>query len=113
MSGKVEINAMRRTDRSVYLEIFVRSAIRPNLLKKGIIEHGRVTQMKECQGVGTLAGAMAEELCAQYNDTLDLSSVARAAMDCYNEMVAENPILKLGGELPRDADPKHIRMAEH
>jgi hypothetical protein len=104
---------MRRPDRSVYLEIFVRSEIRPWLLKKGIVEHGAVTQMKERQGIGTLAGAMAEELCEQYADSLEPSAVARAAMDCYDELVAENPVLKLGDELPRDADPKYTRMAKH
>ena len=114
MSGKtVEVRAMRRKDNSVYLEIFVRSKVRPNLSKKGIVEHGVCTQAKECQGVGVLAGAMAEELCDQHSDTLEPSAVAQAAMDCYEELVAENPILLPGDELPRDADPKYIRMAKH
>ncbi len=115
MSGKktVELNVMMRRDKTVYLEIFVRSEIRPWLLKKSIMEHGVTTQAKERQGIGTLAGAIAEELCAQYSDTLEPSAVARTAMDCYDELVAENPVLKLGEELPRDAGPEHIGMAQH
>jgi len=114
MSGKtVEVKAMRRRDKSIYLEIFVRSEIRPNLLKKGIVEHGVTSQAKECQGVGILAGAMAEELCNQFNDTLEPSAVAQGAMDCYTELVAENPILTPGEELPRDADGDYIRVAKH
>lgn len=104
---------MQRPDRSVYLEMEIRSEVRPNLLKKGILEHGGNTRAKERQLVGALAGAMAEELCEQYADTLEPSAVARTAMDCYDEMVSENPVLQQGNELPRGAGPEHVRMAKH
>lgn len=104
---------MQRPDRSIYLEMEIRSDVRPNLLKRGILEHGGNTQAKERQLVGALAGAMAEELCEQYSDTLEPSAVARAAMKCYDELVAENPVLQQGNELHRDADANYARMAKH
>lgn len=113
-NGQVRVTAnMRQADGSIYLEVWVRSAVRPVLSKMGILEHGEHTQLRERQLVGALAGAMAEELCAQYRDTLEPSAVARAAMEVYDEMVAEQPVLQRGDELPRYADRNFLKLAKH
>ena len=93
---------MQRKNKSVYFDIYVRSEVRPTVLKKSLMEHGEHTQQKERQLLGVLAGAMAEELCAQYGDTLEPSAVARGMMELYDDMVAQYPILTLGDEQPRD-----------
>jgi hypothetical protein len=113
-NGVVRVVAKQRTtDGSIYLEVWVRSAVRPRLSKMGIMEHGEHSQVKERQVVGALAGAMAEQLCEQYRDTVEPSAVARAAMDAYDEMVEETPVLKKGDELPRYADRNFLKLAKH
>lgn len=104
---------MQRSNRSVYLEVRVRSEAKPNLLKVGMIEHGEHSQSKEAQLVGALAGALAEVLCEEYSDTIEPSAVARTAISAYQEMVAENPVLAHGEELPLDASPAQVRMARN
>lgn len=102
---------MQRRDRTIYLQVDVRSEVRPYLLKRGIVEHGEHSQAKEQQVVGALAGALAELLCSEYGDTIEPSGAARAAMEAYRELIAENPILQRGDELPRDADRHFLRVA--
>ena len=104
----VRINARQRADTSIYWEVMVRSGVRPRLLKVGILEFERRDQAEK---IMVLAGALAEELCEQYHDTLDPGSVARAARDCYRELLSENMVLQPGFELPRDASPGSVRMA--
>lgn len=104
----VRINARQRADRSIYWEVMVRSRLMPRLLKVGIIEFEKRDQANK---IMVLAGALAEELCEQYKDTLDPGSVARTARDCYRELLPENMILQPGFELPRDASLGAVRMA--
>lgn len=109
----VEIKAKMRNSGSIYMEVWVRSSVRPELLAMGIIEHGEHTKLKERQLVGALAGAIAENLCAKYRDTLEPSAVARAAISAYDEVVAENPVLQRGDELPRYADRDFLKLASN
>lgn len=95
---------MQRTDRSIYLEVGVRSVVRPEIRKWGIVEHGEHSQQKERQLVATLAGCLAELLCENFHDTIEPSGAAAAALEAYDEMVSENVTLQRGNELPRAAD---------
>lgn len=105
--GSVGVRALQRTDGSIYLEVGVRSVRRPTIRKWGIIEHGEHSQLAERQKVAALAGALAELLCRDFRDTLEPSGAARAALDAYDEMVAETSSLQRGNELPRYADKNH------
>jgi hypothetical protein len=105
--GSVGVRALQRTDGSIYLEVGVRSQIRPVIRKWGIVEHGEHSPQLERQKVGVLAGALAELLCRDLRDTLEPSGAARAALEAYDEMVAETSILQRGNELPRAADRHH------
>ena len=108
--GEVEVCLMQRTDKSLYYEVYVASAVKPGLLNKGIMEFERGNQS---QKVGALAGALAEMFCEKYSDTIDPSSCAKNGIDAYEELMAENPHIMLGDELPRAADSKspHGRVA--
>ena len=105
--GSVGVRALQRTDGSIYLEVGVRSVTRPSIRKWGIIEHREHSPQAERQKVGVLAGALAELLCRDFRDTLEPSGAARAALEAYDEMVAETPSLQRGNELPRSADKNH------
>jgi hypothetical protein len=100
----VEVRLMQRQDRSLYYEVLVRSRVRPDLKAKGIHEFGQDVESTEGQKLGLLAGALAEHLCLQYSDTLEPSNCARAAINAHRELMAENPHVRMGDELPRDAD---------
>ncbi len=104
----VEIVACQRTDRSIYLEVSVRSVLRPNHLLMGILEHDEITD----NALMVLAGALAEELCVRFGDTVDPDIVAHTAVACYHEMVEENVVLQPGNELPRYAD-RYTGMARN
>ncbi|KPJ90657.1 MAG: hypothetical protein AMS18_10285 [Gemmatimonas sp. SG8_17] len=98
----VEVRLMKRVQNgSYYFSVLVPSKVKPRLFKQGIVEFERRDQ---AQVVGALAGALAEELCDQYNDKLDPSSCAHSAMDAYVELMAENPSIMFGDELPRATD---------
>lgn len=103
----VQIRALQRPDRSIYWELSVRSQVRPNLLRIGNIELERRDQTAK---VMVLAAAIAEELCEKYGDTLDPSTVAVTARDCYREILSENIQLQPGHE-PRDASSGVAGMA--
>lgn len=105
MSGSdnslVEIQLTKRIqDGSLYLSVFVRSERRPSLQLMGILEHEKTDQG---QKVGMLAGALSEELCERYADTIDPSIAAREAIGAYRRLM-DRARLVLGDELPRDAD---------
>ena len=102
----VEVRLMQRTDRTLYFEVLVNSNVRsvPQLKAKGIHEHGQDETSTEGQKLGLLAGALAEGLCERYGDTLDPGACARAAIDAHRELMNENPHVRMGDELPRDAD---------
>jgi len=55
----------------------------------------------ERQKVGVLAGAIAEELCEAYSDTLEPSAVARAAMELHGELMADPRVFGMGDEPER------------
>lgn len=97
----VELTLFQRTDKTCYWELKVHCQVRPGLKSVGVLEHTRVSQR---QHLGTLGGAMAEELCEKYSDTLEPSAVAKAAMEAYDELVATTPTVEFGEELPRAAD---------
>ena len=48
--------------------------------------------------MGVLAGAIAEELCEAYGDTLEPSAVARSAMEAYSELMADPRVFGMGDE---------------
>ena len=99
----VEIRIMRRPDQTMYYAVLVRSKVKPSLKKKGILEVERGNQRDV---IGTLAAAMAEELCEQYSDTLDPSTVAATAERAYTRLMDENPtVFGMGNEAPRATDP--------
>lgn len=101
----VEIRIMRRPNKTLYFEVLVRSNIKPMLKNKGILEFERGINQRGT--VGILAGALAEQLCERYGDTLDPSTVAATAERAYARLMAENPaVFGIGDELPRAADAR-------
>lgn len=60
--------------------------------------------VKDAGDVGKLAGALAELLCMQYQDTIDPVMVAQQCEQLHHRMVLENPALLIGFEAPRHAD---------
>jgi hypothetical protein len=100
---QVTLGLFQRENKTLYWELSVRSEVKPRVLKIGIMEFGGNTE-KERQQLGVLGGALAEELCEQYNDTLEPSGVARATMEAHKELLAENPHIRMGDEAPRAAD---------
>ena len=96
----VEVRLMRRVgDSTYYLEVLVQSRVKPHLKLKGIRELPTTAQ-----AVGLLGGALAEELCERYRDTLEPSDVALAAGQAYMELMADTPQAAWGDEAPREAD---------
>jgi hypothetical protein len=76
--------------------------VKPGVMRRGILEWERSNQ---AQQVGILAGAIAEELCEHYSDTIDPSDCARAAMAAYTKVMAMDKVqFQLGDEAPRAAD---------
>ena len=102
----VEVRLMQRTDKSLYFEVLVSSNVRnmPQLKAKGIHEFGQDASSTEGQKLGLLAGALAEGLCERYGDTLEPSNCARAAIEAHSDLMRENPHVRMGDELSRDAD---------
>lgn len=99
----VEIKVMQRANKTLYFEVSVTSEAFPRSSFVGIMEQGK--EDNEAQAIGILAGAMTEELCERLSDSVtDPGRMALAAVECYRELVAENPHIFLGNELPRDAD---------
>jgi len=100
----VELALFQREDKSYYWELKVSSEIKPGLKSVGILEFEKANQR---QHLGTLGGAMAEELCEKYSDTIEPTAIANATMDAYDEIIASTPTVKFGKEAPRASD-KHI-----
>lgn len=98
----VELKLMQRPDRTQYFEVWVRSAARPRLQRATIVERNFQAEAR----IEVAAGAIAEELCEKYNDTLDPSEVARAARQAFLELNRENPRPQLGNEAPLHTSPK-------
>lgn len=99
----VEVRMMKRVDDGTYyLEVLVSSQtrVRPQLKNKGIVELKDANE----QVVGVLAGALAEQLCDRYNDTVEPSQAAKDAMEAYRELMAENPVVRLGDDEAREYD---------
>lgn len=86
----VEVRYMQRPDKTKFYQVLVRSSVNPTLKKIGEFEQANArSEKKTAQLIGVLAGAMAEELCEQYDDTIDPSNAARAAVEAYTEMMAD------------------------
>ena len=105
----VELTLFQRTDKTCYWELKVCSEVKPNLKSVGILEHALTNQR---QHLGSLGGAMAEELCEKYQDSLEPSAVARAAMEAYDELVATT-LTPIYGEQPRVASITPGSVARH
>ena len=99
--GEVQVCLMQRADKTLYYEVYVASSVKRGLLNKGIMEFERGNQS---QKIAALAGALAEIFCEKYSDTIDPSECARNGFDAYSELMAENPHIMMGDELPRAAD---------
>lgn len=102
----VEVRLMQRIGlpkaNKYYFEVLVRSSVRRFHKMKGIIEHEPTNQSEK---IGYLAGYLAEEMADRYEENrLDPSDCARAAIEAYLELMAENPQVGIGDEIPRDAD---------
>lgn len=99
----VELRLYRRKNGSRYYIVAVRSEKNPVLKKLGMLEHGMYSN--ERGALGILAGALAEQLCAEYADTLNPSDAARAAERAYVRLMnAQRIKIDPGEEPPRDAD---------
>lgn len=105
--GNVEIRLMQRRNKSLYFEVRVRSEVKPRVKKVGIFEKMEDGK-REAQKIAILAGAMAEELCEQYNDTLDPSNVAKAAVEAYREVLLEQKEFLAGYEAPHEMKKKIV-----
>ena len=103
----VQLSLFQRPNNSLYWEVRVRCTLRP-VARLGFLEQYKATE----QTVGVLAGALAEELCERYHDTLDPSECDRIAREAYREIIADLPKPKPGDELPRDAD-RAVRVANY
>ena len=81
----VEVRLKQRADKTMYYEVLVSSQVRtnPQLKNKGILEFERGAEERTRQKLGMLAGALAEDLCEKYGDTLDPSDVANAVMEWF------------------------------
>jgi hypothetical protein len=91
----VEIKLMQRKNGTQYFEVWVRSAIRPELRRGSIVER----DFRAKAQIPILAGAIAEGLAESFQDPkLDPSDVAQAAAEAYHELELESPDPKLGDE---------------
>lgn len=92
----VEVRYLQRPNRTRFFQVLVRSHVKPHLKKIGELEdttHG--SEKKLAQKIGVLAGAMAEQLCEEYKDDVEPSNVARAAMEAFREMMADQKAMFL------------------
>lgn len=85
----VELKLMVRADRTQYIEVWVRSAARPEIRQGIIIERDSRTRAQ----LPFVAGAIAENLCAKYGDNRDSCEIAHAAEKAFTELDLENPFL--------------------
>lgn len=92
----VELKLMQRTDKTQYFEVWIRSCIKPRLRRGSIVERDFNAEVK----IEILAGAIAEEMCESFDDTLDPGEVARLARTAFLELNNENPRPLLGDEAP-------------
>lgn len=99
-SETLTLSLRQRSDRTLYWDVRVQSAVRPGLRKIGILEFKDATRLH----VQALAGALAEQLCLQYKDMLDPDQVAAAAGEAYDSWIKQELQPTYGDELPRYAD---------
>lgn len=96
MKPTVELKLMQRTDKTQYFEVWVRSEIKPSLRRGTVVERDFRAETK----IEICAGAIAEEMCEAFDDTLDPGEVARQAKLAFLELNNENPRPVLGSEAP-------------
>jgi len=101
MSGsegtEVKVRLMQRpADRSYYLEIRVRSVARPRVIRIGVVDY-RSEHLE--RRIGLVAGAIAEELNEAYNDRIEPSAAAQAAVELFRELMRV-PVVEEGDEPP-------------
>lgn len=101
----VELKLMQRADKSQYFEVWVRSEVKPGLRQGTIVDRNFQAETR----IEIAAGAIAEQLCEQYHDTLDPGEVARAARKAFLELEHENPRPQLGNEAPIEKGPKSTK----
>ncbi len=92
------------------MRVDVYSVVRPGLIKRGVVELGKLGAERTRQQCGIVAAMMAEELCEQHNDNLDPSAIARAALQAFRELKAENQTIPWGDD---DYNVNPGRMATH
>lgn len=108
--GQVKLTLHRRPNKTQYYKVRVYSKVKPNSAFEGIEEWEPEDQ---AQRIGVLAGALAEELCVRFQDTIDPSDCAHAGVRAYRRLRAQiekatnrdvERAVQPGTELPRDAD---------
>lgn len=91
---EVEINYMKRLGTSqYYFEVWVRSAVRPDVKQGTIVERSP----DERRDLMIAAGALCENLLEKYGGGQDPDRVARLTGDTYDRM---NPSPRIGNERP-------------
>lgn len=81
----IEVRLMQRLNKSFYIEVKLRSEVKPKVKALGIVEQKDADMLT----VAALAGALAEHLGERYGDTLDPEHVAKKAAVAYRELMAE------------------------
>jgi hypothetical protein len=81
----------RRVDRTYYYEVRVRSIVRPNLIRIGIVNQ------RDEHLIAAVAGAIAEELNERYGDMIEPSAVARTAQSLFHDLM-QFPTVEEGDE---------------
>ena len=105
----IELRVMKRMKGikggTYYLELRVRSRVRPGLKKLGIVELSNQPSRDIKRQIAFCAATMAEELGTQYGDNLDPSAVAGVALEAFDELMSENPTIQWGDEPERRVVP--------
>ena len=94
----VELILKQRPDGTQYIEVWVRSKVKPRVLRGAPVERN----FQELALIEALAGAIAEEFGERFGDDHDPSEVARMARYAHEELNSTNPRPVLG-----DEDPVH------
>ena len=93
----VEVNLMERPlDKTQHFEVWVRSAINPKILMGRVVERG---VFRERDMIFLVAINNAIDINEKHLDNLDPDQIARAAVEAYDELIADNPTPKIAEEL--------------
>lgn len=84
----------RPADRSYYLEIRVRSVVKPRVIRIGVVDYKSEHLVRR---VALVAGAIAEELNEAYGDRIEPSAAAHTAVQLFHELMRV-PVVEEGDE---------------